>query len=116
MKYKTVFQLMSGDDAVIKSMASQISNLQKALNNEVAIEVYCHGRSIAFVLNEDGKWSETISRLLVSSVEIYACENMLQSNGKSVEDLYPGIKTVAAAIAAIVVKQQEGWSYIKAGF
>lgn len=116
MKYKTVVQLTSGEDEVIKGMASQINNLQKALNNDVSIEVYCHGRSHTFVLDEDGKWSGTIRQLLAGSVEIFACENMLQSNKKNIEDLFPGIKTVPAAIATIVVKQQEGWSYIKAGF
>ena len=39
MRYKAIIQLMSGEDAVIKSAASQIHNLQKALNNEVDIEL-----------------------------------------------------------------------------
>ena len=107
---------MSGEDAVIKSAASQINNLQKALNNEVDIKLVCHGRSLPFVLNEAGKWTAIISRLLSTAVEIVACENMLNANNKSTTDLFPGIKTVPAAIAEIVKKQQEGWSYVKAGF
>lgn len=67
-------------------------------------------------LNEGNKWSDVISDLLLNKVEIVACENMLKANSKSAKDLFPGIKTVLVAIAEIVVKQHEGWSYIKAGF
>jgi uncharacterized protein len=116
MKYKAIIQLTSGEDAVIKSAASQINNLQKALNNAVDIELVCHGQSLCFVLNETGQWTEILQRLLSNGVMIVACENMLLANAKSKADLYPGIKTVPAAIAEIVIKQQEGWSYVKAGF
>jgi hypothetical protein len=107
---------MSGDDLVIKSAASQINNLQQTLNGGVDIELVCHGQSLPFVLDEAGKWTSVISRLLSDAVEIVACENMLKANEKQPSDLFPGIKTVPAAIAEIVVKQQEGWSYVKAGF
>lgn len=115
MRYKAIIQLTSGEDGVIMSMASQIDNLIKALNSEVDIELVCHGQSLALVLNEGNKWSDIISNLLLNHVEIVACENMLKANAKSVKDLFPGIKAVPAAIAEIVVKQQEGWCYIKAG-
>lgn len=116
MRYKAIIQLMSGDEAVIKSAVSQIDNLQKALNHQVDIELVCHGKSLPFVLNEDYYWSKTLDQLLSASVEIAACENMLNGNSKLKSDLYPGIKTVPARIAEIVIKQQEGWSYVKAGF
>jgi hypothetical protein len=116
MRYKTIIQLMSGDDAVIKSAASQINNLQKGLNNEVDIELVCHGQSLSFVLNETEKWTVIIRQLLSTDVAIVACENMLNANGKLESDLFPGIKKVPAGIAEIVIKQQEGWSYVKAGF
>lgn len=107
---------MSGDDAVIKSTASQINNLQNALNHDVDIELVCHGQSLSFVLNSQRKWTEIIKHLLSNAVEIVACENMLKANDKSANNLFPEIKAVPAAIAEIVIKQQEGWSYIKAGF
>ena len=116
MRYKAIIQLMSGDDAVIKSAASQIHNLHKALNNAVDVELVCHGKSLPFVLNEVDKWTEILHHLLSNAVEIVACENMLKANRKSANDLFTGIKTVPAGIAEIVIKQQEGWSYIKAGF
>jgi len=115
MRYKAIIQLTNGEDGVIKSMASQIDNLIKALNSEIDIELVCHGQSLPFVLNEANKWCDVINNLLLNNVEIVACENMLKANFKSAEDLFPGIKKVPVAIAEIVIKQHEGWSYIKAG-
>ncbi|PVD51520.1 hypothetical protein DC498_13925 [Terrimonas sp.] len=116
MTYKAIIQLMSGDEAVIKSMASQISNLRTALDNNVEVELVCHGQSADFVVNAGNKWGDIIQKLLSMSVKIVACENMLKARNISAVQLYPGIKTVPAAIAELVIKQQEGWSYIKAGF
>jgi intracellular sulfur oxidation DsrE/DsrF family protein len=116
MRYKAIIQLTSGEDGVIRSVASQIDNLVKALNSEVDIELVCHGQSLPFVLNEGNRWGDVIMDMLMNHIEIIACENMLKTNSKTAKDLFPGIKTVPAAIAEIVVKQQEGWSYIKAGF
>ena len=116
MKYKTVIQLSSGEDAIIKSTVSQIHNLLKDLKNEVEIELVCHGKSISFVTNHQGIWSSVLEDLLSKSVKIVACENMLIANAKSKNDLFDGIETVPAAITELVVKQQQGWSYIKAGF
>ena len=116
MRYKAIIQLTSGEYGVIRSMASQIDNLIEALNSEVDIELVCHGQSLPFVLNEGNEWSDIIDILLLNHVEIVACENMLKANSKSGNELFPGIRTVPAAIAEIVVKQHEGWSYIKAGF
>lgn len=116
MMYKAIIQLMSGDEAVIKSVASQINNLRTALNNKVEVELVCHGQSADFVMNAGDKWADIIQKLLSMSVKITACENMLKAKNISVLQLYPGIETVPAAIAELVIKQQEGWSYIKAGF
>lgn len=115
MKYKVIVQLTSADDAVIKGAASQINNLLKALDGAVAVELVCHGQSLPFVLNSGDKWSDLIHQLLEKNVVIAACENMLNANGKKSADLFPGVITVPAAIAEIVIKQQEGWSYVKAG-
>jgi len=115
MNYKAIIQLMSGDAAVIKSTASQINNLLKALNDQVEIELVCHGQSLSFVTNKDDQWTQVISQLLLKNVVIAACENMLNANEKTIADLFPGLQTVPAAIAELVIKQQEGWSYIKAG-
>lgn len=116
MRYRAILQLTSGDEDVFKSASSQINNLLRALSNNVEIEMVCHGRSLPFILKENNKWAPILQQLLCNNIKILACENMLQSNGKKATDLFPGIGTVPAAVAELVIKQNEGWSYLKAGF
>jgi len=115
MGYRVIIQLTGAEDALIKSTAGQIQNLLRALQADLEIRLVCHGQSLVFVLSEGNIWGELIRDLMEKKVEIFACENMLHSHGKSAGDLFAGILTVPSAIAEIVVRQQEGWSYIKAG-
>jgi uncharacterized protein len=115
MNYKVVVQLTNCDDEVIRSLSSQMKNLLKALNGQVTIEILCHGATIPFVTNENNKWSEVLENLLLKAVAVSACENMLGTHPGSKEKLYPGIGTVPSAIAEIVIRQQQGWGYIKMG-
>lgn len=105
--------MTSSDPLVVKSMAGQIKNLLKALAGNVQVRVVCHGKSADFIQYKHTASGAVIDALLNEGVDIVACENMLAANGLQPEELYPGIKVVPSAIADLVVKQQEGWSYIK---
>ena len=116
MTYKTIMQLTSGDADVFKSAVSQLNNLMKALPGAVEIELVCHGRSFPFLLKENNLYLPLLNQLVCNKVAVVACENMLQTNNIQAAQLATGVSTVRAAIAEIVVKQHQGWSYIKAGF
>ncbi|WP_298301978.1 DsrE family protein [Hydrotalea sp.] len=114
--YKAIIQLTSDDENVYKSIIGQIINLKKALTDNVLIEVVCHGRSSAFCLNTNNSYREAIAQLMEEGVDIKVCENMLHANHISAQQLIPGMQTVPAGIAELVIRQHEGWSYVKAGF
>lgn len=116
MTYKAIMQLTSGEADVFKSAVSQLNNLMKALPGAVEIELVCHGRSFPFLLKENNLYLPLLNQLICNKVAVAACENMLQANNIPLADLAAGVTTVRAAIAELVVKQQQGWSYIKAGF
>lgn len=115
MKYKVIIQLSTDAQEVIQSTTVQILNLLQALENNVEVELVCHGSSINFVINSNNQYSAALQKLLAHNIKIYACNNMLLANKKNKSDVYEGIKIVPSAIAEIVIKQQQGWSYIKAG-
>lgn len=116
MNYKAIIQLSNAEEAVIKSLLAQVKNLKTALGNEVEILIVCNAKSLAFVLAENEEYAASVRLLLGYHTQIAACQNMLQAHHKTANNLHKGIVTVPSAIAALVVKQQEGWSYIKAGF
>lgn len=115
MNYKVIIQLSTDTQEVIQGTTIQILNLLQALQNNVEVELVCHGSSINFVINSNNQFSASLKKLLDNNIKIYACKNMLLANKKNESDLFQGIKTVPSAIAEIVIKQQQGWSYIKAG-
>ena len=80
------------------------------------ILIVCHAKALEFVLSENQHYTAAVRLLLSFKADIAACENMLKAHHKSAADLKEGIITVPSAISTLVVKQQQGWSYLKAGF
>lgn len=116
MNYKALIQLSTSEEEVIKSLVSHVKNLRTGLGEDAEILILCHARSLDFVLSKNKNFEASIRLLLSFKATIAACENMLKAHDKTKEELHEGIETVPSAIVALVVKQQEGWSYLKAGF
>ena len=116
MKYKAIIQLTSSESKVYKSMIRQIFNLLDHLNGQVKIKIVCHGASGQFCMEKDNIHLEGINALLAKEVQIDVCRNMLVSNHIEPTELITGLKIIPSGIAELVIRQQEGWSYIKAGF
>ncbi len=115
-KYKAIIQLTSADTQVHKSTIRQINNLLNSLTGTVQVRIICHGASSDFCKLKGNQYIDQIMELLAQEVEMVACLNMLEANQLKLHDLIPGITVIPSGIADLVVKQQEGWSYVKAGF
>lgn len=114
-KHKVVFQLTSGDTLVHKAMVRQIGHLLEAAPNS-KIEVVCHSAGLPFLVTNQTKQAEKIKELKNRGVEFYACENSMRDKNVKKSDLLPESGTVPSGIVEVVLKQEKGWSYIKAGF
>jgi uncharacterized protein len=113
--YKAIIQLTSDDIDVHRSMIRQIGNLRAHLAHAVDVRIVCHGASLPFCIATGNAFTDEILALLNQHVTIAACRNMLASNGVSSDELIEGIEIIPSGIAELVVLQQEGWSYVKAG-
>lgn len=113
--YKAVIQLSNDDSQVQKSVIGQIANLMAALP-DIRIELVIHSRGINLVFKNNHR--EFLLESLVKSgkVKIMVCNNTLKSMNLHAEDLIPAAEIIPSAIAHLVIRQQEGWSYIKGGF
>ncbi len=114
--YKAIIQLTSENKKVHLSTIRQVNNLLDYFNGEVEVRIICHGASTPFCLAEDNPFQDEINTLILRRVSIAACQRMLVSNGKTGSDVIAGLEIIPSGIAELVIKQQEGWSYIKAGF
>lgn len=114
-KHKVVFHLTTNDTLAQKSLAKQIHNLLVAAPNS-KIEVVCHNNGISFLQKSTTKQAEKIHDLSAKGVDFVACENTMRERKIKREDLVPECRTVPAGILEVVMKQEKGWAYIKAGF
>lgn len=114
--HRIVMQLTSSDTLVFKGLMKQMQNLTSAWGDSVQIELVCHGPGIDFLKNVSTARNAKIQSLIQLKVDVVACENTLKERNIPRESLVPGIRYVRLGIGEIVMKQEQGWSYIKAGF
>jgi len=113
-QYKTVFHLASGDHAVHKALIRQVHNLLEAIP-DVSVEIVTHGEGISLLLT-DSPYTSILRELHDRGVRLLICKNTLKQKNIPEESLPGHAEIVPAAIAHLIVRQHEGWSYIKAGF
>lgn len=114
-KLKVVFHLTTSDTLAHKSLMKQCHNFLTAAP-KARIEVVCHNNGIALLQQSATKQAEQISALSAKGVDFVACENTMRERKIKREELVPTCRTVPAGVVEVVLKQEEGWSYIKAGF
>ena len=91
--HKIVFHLTSSDTLVHKAMVKQINNALTAAPN-----------------------AKGITELKAKGVVFAACENTLRERKIEKKDIVPEATFVPAGILEVAMKQEKGYSYIKAGF
>ena len=113
-QHQIVFQLTSADTTAHKMLLKQLGNIGKVAP-KTKIEVVCHGPGIAILMKEKSIVKQKISEIAGKDVQFVACEFSLQERKVDKSELIPEAGTVPAGIIEIVSKQEQGWSYIKAG-
>lgn len=113
--HKVVMQVTEGDSLTQLAVIGQVRNIKKQLPG-ATIEVVCHANSLDMLLKRASKVSSHIKDLSLQSVIFIACENTMARKKVSDEDLVPDVVTVPSGLAEIILKQEEGWSYIKGGY
>lgn len=114
--HQVVFALVSGDHEDWDRTIGNITHLIEGLAPEpVEVEVVAYGGGIMFVTNESTA-KDAIAKLQGDyHVRFVACQNSMRAHHLEQKDLLPGVTPVPAGIVEVVKKQEQGWSYIKAG-
>jgi intracellular sulfur oxidation DsrE/DsrF family protein len=114
--HKVVMQLNSADTAVWSGMLGNIRNFQKVWPGNVAIEVVVHGKALNFLVASKSHLVPDVEKMTKLGVVFNACENTMNKYGIKKEMLIPSVSSVPSGVAELVIKQEEGWSYIKTGY
>ncbi|MCX7767714.1 MAG: DsrE family protein [Flavobacteriales bacterium] len=114
--HKVIVQLTSADPEVHKNLINQIQALKSRWADSVQIEVVAHGPGIDILLNEKSTFQDKISEFRKKGVNFLACENTLRQKNIPHSALIRDIGFVPFGLVYIIEKQEQGWSYLKAGF
>jgi len=112
-KHRVVFQMNSNDPESQKALVNNIQNVKKAWGSEVAIEVVAHGSGIEMVMTEKSAVAQDVTKMIKTGVIFVACENTMAKKNITKAELIENVGTVPSGVAEIIIKQEQGWSYIK---
>jgi intracellular sulfur oxidation DsrE/DsrF family protein len=113
---RIVFDYTKGDTANFATMMRQAKNILNT-NSGTKLEIVCHGPGLDMILKDKTTVQKEIEELQGKfNVVFAACEATMKRRGIDKSELLPQATTVPLANLEFVYKQQEGWSYIKAGY
>ena len=116
-QHKIVFDFTKGDTASFSTMMRQLNNIVKATEGKAKLEVVCYGPGLDILMKERTTVQQQIEEFHGKyNVVFSACEASMQRRGIVKSQLLPQTVTVPLASLEISSKQQEGWSYMKAGY
>jgi intracellular sulfur oxidation DsrE/DsrF family protein len=113
-KHKVVFHLTSSDTLVHKAILKQLNNVLQAAPN-TRLEVVCHANGIDFLTSAKTRNGAKIREMKARGVDFVACENTLRDRNMKREEIVKEARMVPVGVLELVRRQEQGWSYIKAG-
>lgn len=114
-QHRVVMQLTSGDTLVHKSLMKQLRNMTEVAPT-MQLEVVCHGPGMDMLMNDRSIVQQKIKEFAAKGIVFLACENTIKERKLDRANVLPEAVHVPAGIIHIVERQEDGWSYIKAGF
>ena len=113
---KIVFDFVKSDTTDFRVMITQIKNVLKEEPNS-AIEIVCYGPGLIMLVSDKTNVSKEMEELQKSPNVIFAaCANTMRRLKVEKSQLVTFAQVVPVAMLELSKRQQEGWSYIKAGF
>ena len=112
--HKIIYDISSKDTAAQSTIFRQFNNILNVAP-DTKIEVVYHGKAITGVVKDSTFFSEQVKLALQKGVILSACNNSLKRVRIDPSRVLPGVQVVPVAILELSAKQQDGWSYIKAG-
>ncbi|MEJ7829830.1 MAG: DsrE family protein [Segetibacter sp.] len=114
--HKVIMQLSSGDTLEHKGLLNNLENLKEGWGDSLAIEIVVHGPGIDLVTKGKSTQENNIRKMIDQGVQFVVCRNTMKQRNIAEDQILETIGFVAMGVGEIVVKQEKGWSYLKAGF
>lgn len=112
---KVVFDLTSANPDVQRSAARHLRLMSESYPTS-EFELVVYSSAFSMVDKKSSVAGETLREIINNdNISIVVCQNTMKRNEKTEKDLIPGVGIVPDGIYEIILKQKEGWGYIKEG-
>lgn len=114
--HKVVMQLSALDTLEHKGLMNNLKHLKEGWGDSVSIEVVVHGPGIDLVTKGKSTQEQALQAMIKKGVKFVVCRNTMMQRNISEQQILSNVAIVPMGIGEIVQKQEQGWSYLKAGF
>jgi uncharacterized protein len=113
--HKIVFQLATDAEKEHGSLTRQLNNV---LNYwpDAKIVVVVHSAALEFMMNEKSTVKPAVEELMAKGVTFAVCQNTMKRKQVTEDQIIKGAIFVPVGIAELVIKQEQNYKYIKAGY
>ncbi|MGE0497865.1 MAG: DsrE family protein [Ramlibacter sp.] len=112
-RHKLVLQVSDADPGKWNLALNNAKNVQKDLGAaNVDVEIVAYGPGIG-MLKLDSTVASRVTEASHAGVKMLACENTMHGQKLTKDDMNAAIGYVPAGVTEIMVKQSEGWSYVR---
>jgi intracellular sulfur oxidation DsrE/DsrF family protein len=113
-KHRIIFQLTANDSVSHTKFLRQLKNILDAAPN-AQIEVITHGLGVDLLHTNSNPFEGALFALKEEGIKFIVCENTLKQRKLKKEQFYEWAGFVQSGVLELVIKQEQGWIYIKAG-
>lgn len=110
--HRIVYDVTAADTTQQAMLMRQLNNVKRGWP-DAEIEIVVHGKGLDMLVADKSTTAAALKELQAKSVVFAACENSMRARNVTKEQLLPGVITVPMAIGEIIMKQEEGWGYIR---
>jgi intracellular sulfur oxidation DsrE/DsrF family protein len=115
-QHQIVFDFTKNDTASFSMMVRQARNIMNNSAN-AQLEIVCYGPGLDLLVKDKTTVQKEIEELQSKfNIKFAACEFTMKRRGIDKSQILPQAILVPLATLEISSRQQEGWTYIKAGY
>jgi uncharacterized protein len=113
-RHRLVIQVTDNDPARWNMVLNNTKNAQVSVGgaDKIDIEIVAYGPGI-YMLKGDSVVGARIDEVVKSGVKVVGCENTMSAFKLDKAEMRSTIGYVPAGITELMLKQQEGWSYVR---
>ena len=113
--YRVVFDLTSRDSLDQKAVMRWVHEITSS-NPEAKVEVVMYGKGFELVMPEKSAYLPEVNEAVKNpNVAFRVCQVALKNNGVDRSRVLKDVQTVPDGIYEILMRQRDGWGYIKVG-